>query len=1042
MKGKFSFFGIVLFFLLAAAGYAQKTKVYTNEDSDFKTGMDLFLKEKYGAAQHYFIKAAQKIKDKNSLQRIDAEYYAALCAVELFNKDAEEMLVNFINQHPESPKVKLACFNMGRYKFRKKQYQEAIDWFGKSDIYELSKAEVHELYFKRGYSYFELKDLENAKKDFFEIKDIDTKYTAPANYYYSHILYAEKNYESALTGFKKLLLNEDFAPIVPYYITQILYLQKKYDEVIAYAPSLLNDTVNSKRGPEIAKMIGESHYRLAQYSEAIPYFEKYKAASGAITRADWYELGFSYYKSGNCASAIEAFKNSAGAADSLAQSALYHMGDCYIKVQNKQLAITAFQAAHTIGADAKISEDALFNYAKLSYELSYNPFLEAIEAFEEYIRKYPGTPRTDEAYQYLVNVYLSCKNYEAAFKSIESIKNLDATMKPVYQKIAYYRAVQLFNDNDMAGAIKHFEKSLQYPVDKTFSALAWYWSGEAWYKRAEAGKNYEQMESALKAYKAFQFEQVAATLPMFNTVNYSMGYAYFKKGEWTSANTAFRKFISGKGQEDAAKINDACMRLADGYFMLKDYTNAEDYYDKALQMKTADSDYALYQKAIVLGLLDKDEAKAKTLEQMLASYGTVSEYTAAARYELGKTYLQMNELDKAAASFGKVVKEHPSSLFVANSLLQIGNIQNKQKKYDEAFQTLNAVVNKYPKSEVAMMAVETLREICKNKGDNDCLNDLKNLVPNISAAKLDSDNYEIGRNFFFEEKYAEASKSFQKYIQNYPDGIFTTEVYYYKAESDHRMNNLNLALGGYNFVADRPFSKYTEPAVARAAQLYFKMQNCELALKSYSRLETIAQVPANLLDARVGQMRCNFLQKNYDGAINYAGKVLQTEKISAELATEARMTIARSAFEKKDYELAKKQYDTVMAKNQNEKAAEAKYGIADIYFIQGQYKESQKLLFELISQKPSYGYWVTRSFILLSDNYVALGDYFNAKYALKTVIDKSTNNELVEQAKLRLGAILEMEKAELEKQQKEKMRQDSIHLIEENLEIEKTEGGQ
>src|SRR5438128_1172887 len=75
--------------------HAQKTRIYTYEDVDLKNGLDLFEKEKFGTAQYYFDLVIRKTSDPNSLVRIDAEYYAALCAVELFNKDAEELLIAF-----------------------------------------------------------------------------------------------------------------------------------------------------------------------------------------------------------------------------------------------------------------------------------------------------------------------------------------------------------------------------------------------------------------------------------------------------------------------------------------------------------------------------------------------------------------------------------------------------------------------------------------------------------------------------------------------------------------------------------------------------------------------------------------------------------------------------------------------------------------------------------------------------------------------------------------------------------------------------------
>ena len=74
---------------------------------------------------------------------------------------------------------------------------------------------------------------------FSEIKDIDTEYTPPALYYFSHIAYEQKMYETAMDGFSRLKNDETFGSVVPFYIVQILYLQKDYDRILQIAPDLL-----------------------------------------------------------------------------------------------------------------------------------------------------------------------------------------------------------------------------------------------------------------------------------------------------------------------------------------------------------------------------------------------------------------------------------------------------------------------------------------------------------------------------------------------------------------------------------------------------------------------------------------------------------------------------------------------------------------------------------------------------------------------------------------------------------------------------------
>src|SRR4051812_10835890 len=95
---------ILVFYTCFVSGFAQQSQIYKDADADFKTGIELFQKEKYNAAQKSFVKVIETHADPQSLVRIDAEYYKAICAAELFNKDGEFYLNQFVKDHPESPK--------------------------------------------------------------------------------------------------------------------------------------------------------------------------------------------------------------------------------------------------------------------------------------------------------------------------------------------------------------------------------------------------------------------------------------------------------------------------------------------------------------------------------------------------------------------------------------------------------------------------------------------------------------------------------------------------------------------------------------------------------------------------------------------------------------------------------------------------------------------------------------------------------------------------------------------------------------------------
>ena len=108
---------LLLSVLSSTTLFSQKSMSYVHPDVEFETGIELFQKEKYGAAQKSFVKVLESNQNVRSLVRIDAEFYYAICAIELFNKDGELYLKQFVKNNPESPKVRTAYFYLGKYNY-------------------------------------------------------------------------------------------------------------------------------------------------------------------------------------------------------------------------------------------------------------------------------------------------------------------------------------------------------------------------------------------------------------------------------------------------------------------------------------------------------------------------------------------------------------------------------------------------------------------------------------------------------------------------------------------------------------------------------------------------------------------------------------------------------------------------------------------------------------------------------------------------------------------------------------------------------------
>lgn len=369
---------IILFTSIVIFG--QKSAVYEYGENDYLKGLELYEKEKYGAARQVFERLLASNPGSRSEIRSEASFYRAMSAIKLRNDDSEYLTHTFISEYPESPHVDQAAFHLADFFYDKNSWPKSISWYNKVDRFKLDRNDLSEYYFKKGYCYYKRNDFEEARVNFYEIQEVESPFNVPAVYYYSHIHYVEENFETALMGFRKIDDDPLFSSIAPYYICQILYGQKKYDEVIEYAPTLM-DSVSERRLGEISKIIGESYFMKQQYQDAIPYLETYQSNTKAYTIHDRYQLAFAYYQNQEYENARELFETISYRDTEIAQSSLYHLADCYLKLGDKNKARIAFSQAAKMDYDPRIQQDALFNFAKVTFELSYNPFNEAIRAF-------------------------------------------------------------------------------------------------------------------------------------------------------------------------------------------------------------------------------------------------------------------------------------------------------------------------------------------------------------------------------------------------------------------------------------------------------------------------------------------------------------------------------------------------------------------------------------------------------------------------------------------------------------------------------------
>ncbi len=996
---------LLLLFLISAISNAQNTLNYIQEDRLLQKGAELYEKQMYARAQEVFAEIIAYYGNEHTDVKANAEYYSALCAIALYNRDAEDRIAEFIAKYPESPLTRWAYFEMGKFQYRKQDYEHAVYYFEKVWKQHLNQEQLAEFYFKLGYSYYKNDEFDKAQKIFYELVSKDSKYHGPGVYYYAYLAYKNGKYQTALNRFEQIKDDPTFAPIIPYYEVQIYFLQGKYDKVLSYGPQLI-DSSETKREAEISRLIGEALYKNNQFAEAKEYLEKYKNKAATYTRDDIYQLGYVYYMTDDYENAASNLSDVTNADDQLTQNAYFHLAFCYLKLEKRELAMHAFKSASEYDYDTEITEQSLLNYAKLSYELSFSPFNETIVAFHNYIAKYPNSIHHDEAYGYLVKVYLTSKSYKEALDALRKIKVKSPEMLAAHQRVAYYRGLELFNNLQFEDAFKAFDESAkQRTFDKQINALAVYWRAEALYRM-------ERYRNAAESYESFLYIPGAFSLSEYNTAYYNLGYAYFKLKEFETASKWYRKFIDKAYQVDTLKLSDALIRTADCFFMQRNYTDAIDYYSKAVILDTFDVDYAQFQKGFSYGLVKKHSEKAVTLTQLL--HKKQSNYAVDALYERGRSYIMLNETQKAIADFDTLVLKYPNSSYVVKSYLQLGLLHYGIDENEKALKAYKSVVERYPgTAEVgdALLGIKNIYVDMNNVDEYFAYAKQSGGVGDVSIAEQDSLTYMAAEKVYMTAQWKLAQRLFNDYLDKFPSGKFILNASFYRGDCMYRQGDKQNAVSDFRFIVEKPKSIFTEQALVYAAEILSEQGNNAEAYKLFVQLENQAEVKSNLLTARLGQMRTAYSDSTYENAIEAGKKVLMTDKVSEEEIRETRLVMAKSYEQINMSDLAITQYRILALDVANIEGAEAKYKVAKILYSQIKIEEAKNEINDFVKIGTSHQYWLAKSFMLLSDIHKMQKNNFKAKAYLQSIISNygSQTDGIVDEARDKLADIMREE---------------------------------
>ena len=246
------------------------------QEKEFDIAVDYYNQKQYNVAQLIF-------------ENIDGDIallYNAKCSKNLGSEDAVELFSRLLEDFPFSIYHNEVYSLLAEIYYNNYNFSQAIIFYNKiEDVLKVNQK------FNLAYSYFQLDSIENAKYHFSKLLNIDSEYQAASKYYFAHISYKTKNYQSSLKWFKELRVDKKFKKIVPYYIGQIYYFLEDYNTLIEFLEPIIDDVIDSRK-IESNRLLGESYYRVRDYLNATKYLSVFDSDSVKVSDSDNYMIAF------------------------------------------------------------------------------------------------------------------------------------------------------------------------------------------------------------------------------------------------------------------------------------------------------------------------------------------------------------------------------------------------------------------------------------------------------------------------------------------------------------------------------------------------------------------------------------------------------------------------------------------------------------------------------------------------------------------------------------------------------------------------------
>jgi tetratricopeptide (TPR) repeat protein len=839
------------------------------------------------------------------------------------------------------------------------------------------------LYYKLGETAAENGQYDVARDYFLTLSDSHrrSEWSPRALYRRGTLFLEEEKFSESAEAFELLRERHPLDPMTRRIGTALgesYYQQGEYEQAVrAFDEALPN--LDHENRQKAVYLMAESYNALQQFDNAVRYYRFYinRAEEGDDTRVAHYGLGWVYHKQDIFHWAARAFGEAATGNDELARKALYYKAANEKLASRYDLAIETFREFGDRFSDGPFSEQAYFEWGVTAFEAGF--YGEAIEALRPLAQRAGQLENPGQVLTFLGEVYFANGEYTRAieaFELAEQVQDLDPQIK---RQARFQRAWVQYSNQAYSQSQPEFESIFREAPGSTLGSEALFWSADAYYQTRNYGPAASQYAEFIERYPDHE---------LIGAAKYALGWSYFMMGDFENATAPLIDFLENYDPPSIALFpfdTDTRLRIGDAFYAQGEYTNALDYYNRAIGAEPG-GDYAMFQVANSYYRMNRNFEAVTQFRRLLRIY-PFSSLREQAQYNIAYIYLNTGNYDQAIEEFRTVISRFPGTEWAARAQYNIGDSYYNAGNYDEAIASYREVLENYPRSNYIIEAINGIQFAQLSAGENDTSTDVLEdfLADNPTSSTADRLRFRQAENLLQSGDYDAAVLEFRQYLRITNNRSLMPDAYFNMADAYQRTDDIDGAIDAYEtLINDFPNSERVAPALAELGRLLLSegayeesiLRYRELAEKDarYRQEAYLGLGNANLAMNRGNEARQNFeqvlsLNSGNDAARVGLGKVLLqdsrpdearrffalvAENNTTEVGAEAQFLVGETHLRQNESETAIQEFAKVSSLYQAYDlwVAEAQYKTAEIYIREGRRGDAIQLLNSIVEQFP------------------------------------------------------------------------------------------